>query len=444
MGILSRILGTETRVAARIEPRVAVPVVVKNDAMHPMQWGQSSLFGALGGMGVSNTGIAVTPYTALQVPTVSACIRCLSDDLAKLPLVVRRRLPGGGWEIDLNHALNKVLRDPNRFMTAMDLKAYIVTSYCLRGNAYVAIRRDGNGRPSKLIPLSPDRVSVLLSPDGHLFYHMSHPLLGTEGLVLHQDDVMHIRGMSLDGYTGISPLATGAEAIGLALATQQHGATVFRPGANISGVLSTAGVLTDDAARRLAQNWRDTYAGTHNAAKVAVLEQGLTFAPISMNNEEAQYLGTRAMSAREIASLYRVPLHKLGIEDSATLGGLEQAEIRYIRDGLQPIATRIEENANYDLLFDSEQQSLSIKFDFDELMRGDAPSRFGVYQTALLNGIYCLDDVLVREGMPPLPDGKGQTRRVPLNTGAIGSVNPEGAAAVTAPAEPPVVAPPNT
>ena len=203
MGILSRILGTEARAVVRIEPRVTAPPVVKDEAGYEAGWSNSGLFGALGGMGVSNAGVAVTPYTALQVPAVSTCIRCLSDDLAKLPLVVRRRLPGGGWETDLNHALNKVLRDPNRFMTAMDLKAYIVTSYCLRGNAYVAIRRDGNGRPAKLIPLSPDRVSVLLSPDGHLFYHMSHPLLGSDGLVLHQDDVMHIRGMSLDGYTGI-------------------------------------------------------------------------------------------------------------------------------------------------------------------------------------------------------------------------------------------------
>jgi HK97 family phage portal protein len=233
LSLLTRLFGTD-RVSAPVV-RLDPPITRKSVATSTdTAISAPNLFGALGYFG-SSSGIAITPATALTVAAVYACTRCLSDDLAKLPVVVQRRTPGGGWRIDNAHALNRLLRKPNRWQTAFKFKAFVVTSYCLRGNAYIAILRDNAGRPRSLIPISPDRVGIYLSPEEWLFYGVSHPLIPEGQVTLHQEDVIHVRGMSLDGYTGISPIAAAAESIGLAIAAQQHGATLFRNGAQAGG-----------------------------------------------------------------------------------------------------------------------------------------------------------------------------------------------------------------
>lgn len=444
MSFLSRILGTDRPSApvVRTGPGPVSKEVVAKGVATSTDTALTSpyFFGALGYFG-SSTGVAVTPATALTSPAVYACVRCLSDDLAKLPVVVRRRVPGGGWRADTGHPLNALLRRPNRWQTAFDLKSFLVTSYCLRGNAYAVILRDGVGQPRRLVPLSPDRVGVYLSPEGWLYYGVSHPLVGN-GITVHQDDMLHVRGMSLDGYTGISPIAAAAEAIGLSLATQQHGAVLFRQGAQVAGVLKAPGKLSAEAAQRLAQSWQNVHAGVQNSHKTAVLEEGIAFEKISMTSEESQFIATRGFQVIDICRIFRVPPHKVMSLDNAHYANIEQSEIAYAKDALAPIAKRFEEVWDDGLLFQDERITLSLRFDFDELLRGDTPSRYGAYSVGANNGWLSVNEIRAKEGMPPI-DG-GNEYRKPLNTGAIGSVSPDNPAAITAPKEPAVTIPPAT
>lgn len=376
-------------------------------------WPQSFLLGMLGAA-PSATGIPVTPLTALQAAAVYGCVKCRSEDIGKLPMLVRRRMRGGrGWEILWDHPLNRLFRRPNSWMTSIDFFAYIVRSLDLRGNAYIAVARGPDGTPRSLIPLSPDRVSVLLSPNGVLFYNINHPKLGT-GLTLHQDDIIHVRGLSLDGYVGISPIAAGQDAIGLALATQQHGAAMFRQGAQVPGVLSVAGSLSPEAAKRLAHSWNETYGGVANAGKTAVLEQGAKYEKIALTNEEAQYLLTRGFQVLDICRIYRVPPHKVMDLSRATFSNIEEQNQSYIDEALQPTAEAIEQAMEQKLLFDDEMDDVELEFDFGRLLRGNAKARYETYQIATLNGILNRNEVRERERLSPVPGG--DEYRVPLNT----------------------------
>ncbi|HET8634232.1 MAG TPA: phage portal protein, partial [Gemmatimonadales bacterium] len=235
-----------TLLGTRREPTLAAPAPVRRAAESGLASPQPWLMGALGALS-SASGLPVTPLTALQSAAVYSCVRCLSEDLAKLPLGVRRKLSDGGSVPEPRHALNALFQRPNRWMTGFDFVAYIVTALCLRGNGYAVIKRGRGGEPIELIPVSPDRVSLLLAPNGLLYYMVHHPAVG-DAVTLHQDDMLHIRSLSLDGYVGISPIAVAQDAIGLALATQQHGATLFRQGAQVSGVLRATSKLSPEAA----------------------------------------------------------------------------------------------------------------------------------------------------------------------------------------------------
>ena len=408
---------------ARAFGQASVTRSAESSLAAPQPW----LMGILGAL-PSSTGIPVTPLTALQSAVVYGCVRCLSEDLAKLPIQVRRRLPQGGSEPANGHRIARLLRRPNRWQTAFDFMAYLVTALALRGNAYAVIVRDAAGVPLELVPVSPDRVTLMLSPSGFLFYKVYHPALGGTGLVtLSQDDMLHIRGLSLDGYVGVSPIAAAQDAIGLALATQTHGGTLFRQGAQVPHVITAPGTLTPEARQRIQQSFMDSLAGVNNAHKPAVFDAGMKLERIALTNDEAQFLATRQFQVNDICRVFRVPPHKVMNLERATFSNIENQNQQYIDDALMPLAARIEHQCEWNLLFEDEQDEFEIRFDFDALLRGDYKTRMEGHQIALLNGIMNRNEIRAKEGRGPVPGG--DEYRVPLNT-----ANPLDQPSATAPA----------
>jgi HK97 family phage portal protein len=400
------------------EPRLTMPAVQKADGavtstLGGLGWPQPMLYAALGGY-ASNTGVPVTPFTALQAAAVYGCVRCISQDIAMLRPFVRKALAVSGFSIEKQHPLMNLFRDPNRWQTPFEFWSYLVTSICLRGNAFCVVERDMAGNPIELVPIAPDRVTIMLSEDGELWYRINSRRLGY-GLVVPPDDMMHLKNISVDGYVGVSPIAVAQDVIGLALATQQHGGILFRQGAQIGGVITHPGTLSKEASERVANSWRETHAGVQNSHKVAILEEGMKFDKIAMTNEDSQFLETRRFQVVDICRLYGVPPHRLGELDKATLNNIEQQNQQYVDSALKPIARSIAEQCDSHLLFSDERDRLSIQFDFDDMTRGDLLTRYQAYQIGTLNGWLSRNEVRAKENMDPVEGG--DEYRVPLNTG---------------------------
>jgi HK97 family phage portal protein len=317
--------------------------------------------------------------------------------------------------------LTKLFRRPNRWQTWFEFIGYAVTSICLRGNAFVVVERDRDANPIELVPIAPDRCSIMLTDEGELWYRINSRRLGF-GLLVPPDDMIHIKNISMDGYVGVSPIAVAQDVIGLALATQQHGAVLFRQGGQVGGTLNHPGKMSKEAADRMAQSWRDVHSGVQNAHKVAILEEGMKFEKVSITNEEAQFLETRRFQVIDICRLYGVPPHRLGELDKATLNNIEQQNQQYVDSALKPTARSIEQLFDHHLLFDDERVMLECKFDFDDMTRGDLLTRYQAYQVGTLNGWLNRNEVRARENMNPIDDGHGDEYRVPLNT-AVPSEN---------------------
>ena len=121
--------------------------------------------------------------------------------------------------------------------------------------------------------------------------------------------MLHIPGLGFDGLVGYSPIAMAKNAIGMVLATEEYGATFFSNGANPGGILEHPGIVKDPD--KLRESWQTQFSKS-NANKIAVLEEGMKFTPMSIPPDQAQFLETRKFQINEIARIFRISPHMIG------------------------------------------------------------------------------------------------------------------------------------
>lgn len=336
------------------------------------------------GGGASAAGVTVTPQTAMQSAAVYACVKVLAESIAMLPCNIYTRKGEDTRTPARNHPLWPLLHDqPNDWQTNVEFFEMLVASLCLRGNAYAYINRTPSGRVVELLPLHPDMVRVEMGPAFRVAYQVTMP----DGTfqTLGAGELLHVRGLTLNGWLGISPIAYARESIGLALATEKFGGQLFKNGAKMGGVLEHPGKLSDEAYRRVKESFDEAHSG-ENAHKTALLEEGMKFSKVTMTADDSQFLETRKYQRGEIASIFRVPPHLIGDLEKATFSNIEQQTLDFVNFSLMPWLVRFEKAFKRDLLTATERKTIEIRFNVAGLLRGDAAARSAYYKAGINDG----------------------------------------------------------
>ena len=354
-------------------------------------------------MGGSSSGKAVTERSAMQMTAVYSCVRILSEAVAGLPLHVYRYNDSGGKEKAVDHPLYLLLHDePNPEMTSFIFRETLMTHLLLWGNAYAQIIRNGKGEIIALYPLMPNKMTVDRDENGHLYYRYNRSndeaIQSKESTVILQPkDVLHIPGLGFDGLVGYSPIAMAKNAIGLAIATEEYGAKFFANGAAPSGVLEHPGTIKDPS--KVREAWQSQFGGSSNSGKVAVLEEGMKYTPISISPEQAQFLETRKFQINEIARIFRVPPHMVGDLEKSSFSNIEQQSLEFVKYTLDPWVVRWEQAMSRALFNTDEKKRYFVKFNLEGLLRGDYQSRMEGYATARQNGWMSANDIRELENL---------------------------------------------
>ena len=353
--------------------------------------------------GMSGSGKPVNAQTAIQLSTVYACVRVISETVASLPLGVYESTDDGSRKAT-EHPLYPLLHDePNSEMTSFILREVMLAHLLLWGNSYCQILRSGRNQITGLYPLLPDHMDVDRDKNGTLTYTYS---TGTgDRVILLPEDVLHIPGLGFDGVMGYSPIALERNAIGLGIASEEYGSKFFSNGARPSGILTHPNTLKNPAALR--ESWNSIYGGSGNANRVAILEEGMRFEPIAIPNNEAQFLETRKFQVDEICRIFRVPPHLVGDLEHATFSNIEHMSIDFAVHTIRPWLVRIEQSMNRALFTDQEKRRFYVQFNIDGLMRGDYKSRMEGYAIARQNGWMSANDIRALENQNPIPAEEG-------------------------------------
>ena len=362
-------------------------------------------------LGGSTSGKTVTERSAMQMTAVYSCVRILAEAIAGLPLHLYTYKEDGGKEKAIGHPLYLLLHDePNPEMSSFVFRETLMTHLLLWGNAYAQIIRNGKGEVVALYPLMPNRMTVDRDSSGQLFYsyqmnNSDAPTMKTGTVILKPSDVLHIPGLGFDGLVGYSPIAMAKNAIGLAIATEEYGAKFFANGATPGGLLEYPGTVKDPD--RVRESWNKGFSGSQNAGKVAILEEGMKYTPISIAPEQAQFLETRKFQINEIARIFRVPPHMVGDLEKSSFSNIEQQSLEFVKYTLDPWVVRWEQSLSRALFTPEEKKKYFFKFNVEGLMRGDYQSRMNGYATARQNGWMSANDIRELENLDRIPAEEG-------------------------------------
>jgi HK97 family phage portal protein len=385
----------------------------------------SELFDAWGEWAASAAGVPVNALTALQHTAVMTCVSILAEDVAKLPIGLQRRLDNGGKARvrAKEHYLARLLRKPNAWQTRFEFIEMTMAALVLRSNAYAVILRDRNGFPQQLVPVHPDRVTLLEAPGGEWFYVVArqglHEMAVLEDMpwMIAAEDMLHVRWLQTwHSLLGTSRVSLMRETIGLSVAQEQHGARMAGSGTRPSGVLQTDRRLSPGVADRIRESWQQSHGGWRNAGKTAVLEEGLQWKPLGMTMVDAEFMKSREFSLEDIARGFRVPHFKLGL--TIERGDLVQLQQMYLNDVIsswcERLVPKFEELGN----IDEDDSEYFVEFDYSHFLKADIQTRLTAMRTGVVGMIYTPNEARRGEGLADVPGG--DTLYQPVNVAPIG------------------------
>lgn len=355
---------------------------------------------------------------ALQVSSVWACIRLLSDAVSMMPLHGYTMQNG----IRVPTPDPTLIVKPSADATTTEWVYMTMVSLLLRGNFYGRVTlRDSMGYPTQVEPMDPDKVNLQTDSSGRTTYSYDSQVIPTS-------EVVHIRAFRLPGRArGLSPIQYAAATINTDAAASGFGLDFFTNGAHPSGILSTATTLTQDQALTA----KERFIAAVKGREPAILSGGLSYQQIQVKPEESQFLATQEYGVREIARIFGVPPEMIAANSgsSMTYANVEQRALDFLTYSVQPWLTRLE--AALAQLLPGHRH---VRFDTSILTRTDFLTTMQATAIGIASKQETPDEARALRDLPPLTQPqKDLLDLVPLE------VTPTGRPKATSPSSPPNV-----
>jgi HK97 family phage portal protein len=381
----------------------------------------------------NHAGKPMSTETSLTLPTVFACSDLLSGTIATLPFAVFHDLGNGRAELAREHWLYPILHDqPNADMTATEFWQTMMVSLILKGNAFAEIERAGglSWRVIALTPIPVEAVTIRRAGNGERLYTVNMP--GQRTRELGEQDVMHLKGMSLDGIWGLSRISLARHTLGIAYAAEESAGKMFANGMQSSGFFSVDTILKREHREQLKNHLGD-FVGSEQAGKHMLLEGGLKYSPMTLLPVDAELLRSRQWSVEDVCRWFRVPPFMIGHTEKVTSWGtgLEQQVIGFLTFTLRPYLKLTEQAVKRSLIPASERDKLYAEFNIEGLLRADSAGRAAFYASMAQNGIMTRNEIRGKENLSPMPGGDEltfQSNLIPARMAGQNAAPPQQAA----------------
>ena len=356
-------------------------------------------------------GTQITPDKAMTFSAVWAAIRLLSESVSTLPLNVFRTKPNGDKQL-VENELSYLLRfQPNGYQNKIVFIEQIMMDLLTNGNSYIKIVRNRLGRPIELLPFKYQNIETYVM-DNKVYYTDDD-----SGETIDSENMLHFKLITgSDGITGLSPIDQCRAAIGWYGDLEEYGRTFFKNGAKLSGILKTDRALSEQAIDRLRNSFNNNYSQLSGSNQTAVLEEGLSFQPVSISADQAQFLASRQFSVEEVARIFGLPPHLLRDLSKSSFNNIEMQSQEFVSYTLMPFLSKIEMEMGLKLFRKYNVGKEYVKFNVNGLLRGNVKDRADYYKTAITNGWMSINEVRKFEEMNMIDSGSKHFMQMNMTT----------------------------
>lgn len=367
------------------------------------------------GSNTSISGRSITETTALKVAAAYRCVNIISGVVSWLPMDLIRRESENVRKPAVGHPLRRVLTvRPNAWQTPKEFKQLMQAYVLLRGNA-VALKVISLGQVVALLPIHPSRVLIEQEND----LRMKYTVTNNDGSmrVYRSADVLHLRGLSMNGFTGLSVLSHMREALAISLDGETAAATLMKNGSFVESVIKHPGEMSAASYARLKESWEQRNSGAGNAGKTAILEEGADLVKTTMTASDLQFIQSRDFQRYDIAMFFGVPPHMIGATEKTTSwgSGIEQQNIGFVTYTLNDWLVMWQEALKRDAISEKEWDVLDVRFFTQALLKGDTKAQWDAFTKGRQWGVYSPNDIRAMLDMNPRTDPEGDVYAAPPN-----------------------------
>ena len=352
---------------------------------------------------------------AMLLSAVYRCTEVISDSVAQLPLEPYR-IDSDGCKIKFTShpTYNLLNREPNKNMSKFTFLKTMVVSMLLTGNAYALIDRDEKGN-AKALYYIPTELVTILKPQ-NITDTISYSITGMKNVV-EDCNIIHILNFTSDGYEGVSTLTYARKTLGLAMDAEANAEGFFKGGANVAGILKSNAPLTTKQKESLKSSWNSAFNGnTGTPNGVAVLDADLDFQAVTVNPSDAQLLETRQFNVIDICRFFGVSPVKAFDLSKSSYNTIEQMQLAFLTDTLQPLLEKIECEFQRKLYKPSEKDNVVVRFSTAPLLRADKQSQANYYNTLFQMGVMTINEIRQELDLPHLENGNTSFVQVNVQT----------------------------
>lgn len=357
---------------------------------------------------LAGRGYNVSTSTALKVAVVIRCADVVAKTMASLGCHLYKTGSDGSKVRDVNNPLYKLLRMlPNPETTAYEFWHMYVFSLMLTNGAYAKIVRDSNGFVRELWNIPSRAVSLRRNAVTRERYLEVHHLDGSTE-TLYDGDFMYTPGLRFqDGDNPHDFINIAADVLGLTMDLNGYAKDYFERGSNPGGFIEYDGRINEDKFAAFRKEWEKAYSGVMNQHKWAILEGGFKLTKLDTNPEQAQALESRKFQVIEVCRIMGIPPHKAYDLDKASYASVEQENIGYVQETIDPMDERITQTIYKDLLTPTEQRRHYARFNVNKLLKGDIAARTTYYHNARQDGWMNANEIRDLEEMNSIPAEDG-------------------------------------
>ncbi len=373
--------------------------------------------------------------TAIKLSAVLVCLDVLSQDISKVKLELRRKLPNGGSEVvepDQHWLAKMLVLEPNEHHTWNEFIEMTILHLGSVQNAFIGKRFNNRGVVDGLFPFLPGRIRILVDEESGHYIYQNERLTPHERLMYRDfdrfmlpDEMIHIKGRMFDGLFGYSNLDAGSSSMALAKALQEYQTNLYKSDASLRGVFQMPNeqALSDPAFQRLKKQLGDKWNRVRKYGDPIILEEGMEFKAVSMDAGDAESSKSKASAIEDMARTFRIPPHKMMHIVNVKYENMETLEKSYVQDTLIPIANRVEQRLGKSLLNAKERVQYFLQFDRESMVLTDVEKQAEIIKVMMDRGAITINEARMKRGLNPLPADVGNVRLIPANFALVDSNN---------------------